>query len=264
MSTVAVLVSTRIDPVSGRATRSSADAAAVAMALGLDPDAGLLAGGDMSEAVAREYLALGAPVLTRVAVAPGADVGAALAAAAATAPLLLCGARAQGGLGSGLLPYQVAAALGRPLVADVVEVRRDGDGWRLRQALPRGARRSLRVDRPAVLVLSERAPAATRHAFDAAQRGRIVTPPVAPVAPPRGVASPGWTAEAARRQLRPLAPRQQLSGHARMASAVGTGPVGAGGQVIKGHDVSAQARALFERLQALGLVAGATGQARPD
>lgn len=260
MSRIAVLVSTRIDPVSGRATRSNADAAAAALALRLDPQPLLLASADMSDAVAREYLALGVPTLTRLATPAGADVGDALAAAAAATPLLLCGAQAQSGLGSGLLPYQVAAALGRPLIADVVDLQVDGNGWLLRQALPRGARRRLRVAGPAVLVLGERAPAATRHSWDAAQRGLILPASgetrgrAAPASP-----APAWAQEPARKQLRPLAPRVQLSGHARMARAVGSGAANAGGRVLKDGSVEDKARALYEHLLALGLLTTSQG-----
>lgn len=254
MSRIAVLVSTRIDAVSGRATRSSADAAAAALALRLDPQPLLLASADMSDAVAREYLALGVPTLTRLATPASADVAAALAAAAASTPLLLCGAQAQSGLGSGLLPYQVAAALGRPLIADVVDLQADGQGWMLRQALPRGARRRLRVTGPAVLVLGERAPAATRHSWDAAQRGLILPASGEMRGHAAAVAAPAWSQEPARKQLRPLAPRVQLSGHARMARAVGSGTSSAGGRVLKDGSVEDKARALYEHLLAIGLL----------
>ena len=255
MRPIAVLVSTRIDPVSGRATRSSADAAAVAMALRLQPQPRVLASSDMSDAVARDYLALGIPTLTRLSVSPDVDGGAALAAAAAGAGLVLCGARAQSGLGSGLLPYAVAARLGHPVVADVVDVQADGEAWLLRQALPRGARRRLRLSGPAVLVLSDRAAAATRYAWDAAERGRIVAAAAVPSPAPRQAAGElAWAAEPARKQLRRLAPPVQLSGHARMARAVGTGATGAAGQVVKEGSVEDKARALFERLLQLRLL----------
>ena len=60
---IVVLVSERIDPVSGRATRNRNDALAAALALGLAAPAAvqLLHFGAMNESVARDYLALGAP-----------------------------------------------------------------------------------------------------------------------------------------------------------------------------------------------------------
>jgi len=254
MSRIAVLISTRIDPVSGRATRSSADAAAVALALRREDRPRLLASADMSDAVAREYLGLGAPTLTRVLTPAEGDLVRAMSAAASASPLVLCGARAQSGLGSGLLPYQLAAAMQRPIVPDVVDLEPDADGWMVRQALPRGARRRLRITREAVLVMSERAPAATRHAYDAAQRGQLLAAPAAVATGSTAKAGLVWSGEPARKQLRPLAPRLQLSGHARMARAVGSGSSNAGGRVLKDGSAEDKARALYEHLLQLGLV----------
>jgi electron transfer flavoprotein beta subunit len=248
---IAVLVSTRIDPISGRATRSAADAAAVVMATGLDPAPALLAVGDMSDAVARDYLALGVPLLTRL--QGQGDAAALLASAAADAALVLCGARSEGGIGSGLLPYAVAAALDRPLIADVVDVQPDADGWRVLQALARGARRRLRVNVPALLVLDARAPAAARHSYDAAQRGRIEQRRVDGLGAARSIA-PAWQFEPAQRQLQALAARTRQSGHARMASAVGTAAGVRAGLLVQEGSNDDKARALLEHLRAHALI----------
>lgn len=68
-SGIVVLVSVRIDPTSGRATRSRADAAAVALAqkaLGEDHEPRLCTAGEMPAGVARDYLAQGVSQLTRL------------------------------------------------------------------------------------------------------------------------------------------------------------------------------------------------------
>jgi electron transfer flavoprotein beta subunit len=251
---IAVLVSTRIDPVSGRATRSSCDAAAVELAARLDPAPRLVTAGEMSEAVAREYLAIGVPTLTVLRGGPAdANPASALAQVLGDAELVFAGARSEGGLGSGLLPYEVAHALGRPIVADVIDVQRDGSAWIVRQALPRGARRRLRITAPAVLVLSERADRDTRHAFDAAQRGRIETRD-APAATPAPTAI-AWQFEPARRQRRPLAARSVLSAHARMAGATGTAAgTPTAGTVLREGSAEDKARALLEHLRAQALI----------
>lgn len=253
MSRIAVLVSTRTDPVSGRATRSAADAAAVSLALSLEREPLVVGTADLPESVARDYLALGLHVVHRLPAPAEGEAAVRLAAAVEAAPLLLCGARAEGGLGSGLLPYQVAKVLQRSLIPDVISVAPDGAAWQVRQALPRGARRCLRLSRPAVLVLSDRAAPATRHAYDAARRGRIETlPPASTTA--MGVVPLAWRSEPARRQLRALAPRQTLSAQARMSQAVGGGPAPTGGQVVQGGTVEDQARALLAHLRSIGLV----------
>lgn len=248
---VAVLVSTRVDPVSGRATRSTADAAAVRLAQSLGVTPALYTAGAMSDAVARDYLALGVPELVRL---TGGHPAAALAGAVATTGLVLAGARAQSGHGSGLLPYLVAHLLQRPLVPDVVHLEPDDTGWRVRQALPRGARRVLRVEVPAVLVLSDKVPPARRHAYDAAQRGRIQTRPAAPVALPAWPAEPPWAPEPGRRQLRPLAARVALSGHARMAGAIGGAVTSRAGRVLQSGDADDQALALLDHLRRLSVI----------
>ncbi len=61
---VVALVSMRQDVVSGRLTRDPADALAAALALKLDAGSELLATGEMSAAVARAYLAIGARSIT--------------------------------------------------------------------------------------------------------------------------------------------------------------------------------------------------------
>jgi electron transfer flavoprotein beta subunit len=249
---IAVLVSTRIDPISGRATRSPLDAAAVALAQTIDAEPLLIAAGEMPEAVAREYLALGIDAMQHIDSAYSGDAVAMLAQAASGAALILTGAQSQGGLGSGLLPYLLADALRRPLLADVMHIQAEGSAWLVRQALPRGARRRLRITTPAVLVLSGRAPAATRFSWDAAQRGRIVR--VVPQHATPAPAATAWQFEPARKQLRPLSARVQQSGHSRMASAVGTAGPATAARLIKDGSVQDNAQALLDHLRAVGLV----------
>ena len=197
-SPVAVLVSVRIDPVSGRATRSRADAAGAALALQALQARATLQGRShaaqprllhaacrqtaMPEAVARDYLALGIDRLERLelAAADPEHITAALAEACHDTPLVIAGARGESGLASGMLPHRLAQRLQRPLIAEVIDLQPEADGgWRVVQALPRGARRSWRLERgaAAVLVSSERLARRedlrVRHAWLAAQQGRI-------------------------------------------------------------------------------------------
>ena len=244
---IAVCISTRIDPVSGRGVRSVADAAAVSMALAFDGEPLLVTASDMSDAVARDYLALGVPKLRRL--HGEGDVAGLIAAAVKDVPIVLCGARGEGGVGSGLLPYAVAAALGRPLVAGVVELEPDGT---VLQALPRGARRRLRVSAPALFVLDARAAPAVRYSYDAAQRGRIEDCRVAALAAPN--ADPDWQFEPARRQLQALAARTRDSSHARMAGALGTSAGRRAGVIVTQGSTDDKARALLEHLRSLALI----------
>ncbi|NDY91763.1 hypothetical protein G3A44_11250, partial [Ideonella sp. TBM-1] len=161
---LAVLVSVRMDPVSARATRSRADAATLALACraldgGAPPQ--VCTAGPMPDAVARDYLAQGVDTLQRLAVPADtlAAVAAALAAHCRGQALVLTSARAESGLATGLLPHVLAEQLQRPLLADVIDLQALPDGgWRVVQALPRGARRAwqLAPGAPAVLVTSPR------------------------------------------------------------------------------------------------------------
>lgn len=249
--TIVALVSTRIDAVSQRATRHPLDAVAAATALRLDPAAALLTAGDMPESVARAYLALGAQAVTVLTADLAAEPLMLLAPALATSRLVLCGARSEGALGSGLLPYQLAHALSRPLIADVIEVTADGAGWRVRQALPRGARRDWRVTGPAVLVMSERLNAPQRHSHQAAQQGRIQPQRVNLGAV---VDAAEVTFEPSRKQLRPLAPRNTQGGHARMAQATGGAPTTQATVLLREGSVHDKAQALLNHLRAQALI----------
>lgn len=264
---LAVLVSVRIDPTSGRATRSRADAAAVALgqkALGEGSQPWLCTVGDMPDCVARDYLAQGVSQLTRLRLRGDVsldEVGSLLADACRNRGLVLAGARGEAGRGSGLVPYALAQCLGRPVINEVVDLLRESDGgWRVVQALSRGARRSWRLDPgvAAVLVSSERLgqreDLPQRYSWAAAQAGSIVDAPAAAPSP-RPTRSADWSFEPARKQRRPLAPASAESGAARMARATGSaGSARQGGAVIREGSAMDKARLLLDHLRKLSLV----------
>lgn len=265
-SELVVLVSVRIDPTSGRPTRSRADAAAVALAqqaLGEGREPWLCTAGDMPAGVMRDYLALGVSQLTCLRVRGDAspeDMVSVLEDACRHGGLVMAGPRAESGLASGMLPYALGRRLQRPVINEVIDLMREADGgWRVVQALPRGARRSWRLEPnvAAVLVtsprLEQREDLPQRHSWVAAQAGRILEPAiVAPMSrPSRGV---DWRFEPARKQRRPLAPVSAESGAARMARATGSAESRQGGTVIRDGSVMEKARLLLEHLRKLSLV----------
>jgi electron transfer flavoprotein beta subunit len=265
---VTVLVGARPHAVSGRPGRSRADATAAALALGLDPRARLLSAGDMSDAVARDYLALGASRIDIVDAAPRSDaaaLAAALLPALADVAWVLTGTRPEAEHGTGMLPYVLAQALGRPLVTDVLSVEPDGPAWIVTQALPRGARRRLRVMPPAVLAASAAANPMLRHALSAAMAGRIVrrvaeangrapdvmAPDATPArVPAAGLAPPRLVPKSQRRQ--PLAAHTVQSGHARMLGAIESPSTG--GAVLRQGDAESKAQAVLDYLRSHSLV----------
>lgn len=265
-ASVTVLVSVRVDPTSGRATRSRADAAGVALAqkaLGTGREPSLCTVGDMPPGVARDYLAQGVSSLTRLLAADDSldSAVAVLAGACRDRTLVIAGARGESGLASGLLPYALAQRLQRPLINEVIDLQEEADGgWRVVQALPRGARRSWKLEpgTAAVLVtsprLAQREDLPLRHSWVAAQEGRVLDRNV----PTPAVASSArteWQFEPARKQRRPLAPVSNESGAARMAKATGTADTGKkSGAVIREGSAMDKAQALLDHLRKLALV----------
>lgn len=263
-SELTVLVSVRIDPTSGRATRSRADAAAVALAqqaLGEGGEPWLCTAGNMPAEVARDYLAQGVSQITRLPVGGEADLPAVLENACRGSGLALAGSRGESGLGSGLLPYALARRLQRPVINEVIDLVREADGgWRVVQALPRGARRSWRLEPgvAAVLItsprLAQREDLAQRHSWVAAQAGRVLDAAmVAPASQPAKAAD--WRFEPARKQRRPLAPVSTEGGAARMARATGSAESNRqAGTVIREGSAGDKARLLLDHLRKLSLV----------
>jgi electron transfer flavoprotein beta subunit len=164
---IAVLVSVGRHPVSGVARYSRNDAAALDIGRTLSQRYGArldtLHVGDPSNPALKDYLALGAE---RVEVLTshhdsGDDAVAALKARLQGYDLVLTGTCAEGAFDSGMLPYQLADALGYPLVGSAVDVNIDTNvdanahekRVTVRQFLPKGVRRRVAVNLPAVIAV---------------------------------------------------------------------------------------------------------------
>jgi electron transfer flavoprotein beta subunit len=88
--------------------------------------------------------------------------------------LVLAGRRGQGGADSGLLPYSLAQACGMPIAADAVVLE---GGGAVVQALPRGARRRLVLQLPAVVTMHDSAPPALPFVYKQRLSGQIIEKP---------------------------------------------------------------------------------------
>ena len=173
---VTVLVSTSIHPLSGRPCTSRNDTLALEIARQLAGDSPrTLHVGDPQDAALPDYLAFGARCVEVLPGAPGTDIVAALAEHTRSAKLILCGARAQSGEASGMLPYLLAAALKRPILADVLEIKLVGDSAQVTQFLPKGRRRTVTVSLPAIIAVHPLATALPRYAYARRVAGRIET-----------------------------------------------------------------------------------------
>jgi len=88
--------------------------------------------------------------------------------------LVLAGRRGQGGADTGMLPYLAANACDMVIAADAVALAMEANGLAVVQALPRGTRRRLLVQLPAVVTVHESAPPALPFVYRERLSGKIV------------------------------------------------------------------------------------------
>ena len=248
---ITVLVSTAIHPLSGRPCTSRNDTLALEIARQLSGGAHrTLHFGDPQDAALPDYLAFGANSVEVVPAIPGGDTVATLVEQVRSAKLILCGTRAQSSEASGMLPYLLAAALKRPVLADVLEVQLLGNSVQAAQFLPKGRRRTVTVSLPAIIAVHPLATVLPRYAYARRMAGRIDTLSTEPTTGP--LPTP-WTLESADRIPVKLKAPDRRSGHARMLSA--TAAASRGGQVVtQGSDVE-KAQAVLDYLREHDLIA---------
>jgi electron transfer flavoprotein beta subunit len=245
LSKIAVLVSVGRHPVSGTARYSRNDAAALTLATRLaaqhQATLDVLHAGDPTNPALREYLALGAAKVEVLAVAAGDEIAPALTARLKGYDLVLTGTRAEGTEDSGMLPYQLADALGFALLGSAVDIDVEADveadvesaHITVRQFLPKGLRRRVQVSLPVVVAVHPMANATPRYAYAKLREGAIE--PVL-VSAANSAESLPWSIKPATAKPVRLAAAEKRSGHARMLSATTTESRG-GSVVIEGTSV---------------------------
>jgi electron transfer flavoprotein beta subunit len=271
--TVAVLLSLGRHPSSARARRSSLDARALALALAL-PDARVVGihAGDPDEPALRDYLGQGLDALRALKVPAGHDAVPPLTAELLEIRpyLVLAGAVAEAGEGSGLVPYLLADALGADLVPAAVNLTVRHGTCEVVQALAGGRRRLVPdVPLPLVATVPPAAPApAGAVAFARARRG-VVHAVACESGPDQ---RPGPTAR------RPARRRSAASGGTRAARAGAAGGSAldrlraateaageGGGRLLVGPTPEAAAEAILDHLAAVGVAdLGPPAHGTPD
>ena len=223
---VAVLVSAGRHPVSAAPRASRGDAVAMALGRQLAGDAlRVIHAGAPQEPSLQDYLALGAGTIEVLSVEPGGDVLPALLTHLQNSDVVLTGGQAETGLGSGLLPYALAHRLGRPLIANVLDVAIENspaNGWetKVRQFLPKGQRRGIVCPLPTVLAVHPAAPVEMPYAYARRLKGRIVS--LAVTESIEQASPPLWKVSPATRSPVKFKAEDKKSGHARMLSAIVT------------------------------------------
>ena len=248
------LVSIGAHPTSGRARRAEQDSRAVELGLQLvGSDLRVLHAGDANEPALRAYMGMGLERLHVLETPAGSDALPALAEYLrdAGAQLVLTGAQAETGEGSGMLPFLLAEQLGWPVIVGLAEVESIDNGVALvLQALPRGQRRRLKVRLPMLATVDNAAPKPRQSAYGPAQRGTFEVDEVE-IVDDELLAST---------ELQPAKPRPKRlkvikakSGADRMKAATAKAS-GGGGQVLKGVSAEEGAAAIIKLLVEEGVV----------
>ena len=232
---IAALVSTAQHPASGVARHCRNDSLAMAIGLNLAETASaqmqVLHAGSPDNPALKDYLALGAKQVTVITTKD--NIVENLAENLANTDLILTGGRAESSTASGLLPYLLAAKLNFPLVANALEIKLVEDKAEILQFLPKGKRRLLSVQLPAVVVVHPLADVDLHYAFAQKIAGEIITASALTPENTDKIESPCDIVN--RKPIKLKAPQQQ-SGYERLLAAISSENKG-GTVVIEGNSV---------------------------
>ena len=181
---VAVLIAPGCHPNTGSPRASRGDAVAMALGHSLSGSAlRVVHAGSPSDPALQDYLALGAGTIEVLPCGDDQNAVAAIAAYLSDVDVIVTGMRSELGAGSGLLPYQLAHALARPSVSNVLEAHISSSavsGWEMeiRQFLPKGKRRRIAASLPVVIAVNSLAPVSMGYAHARRVTGKILAVPV--------------------------------------------------------------------------------------
>jgi len=242
---ITTLVSAGRHPVSGEPRHCCNDS--IAMTIGLNiaksvsAECQVLHAGSLDNKALSDYLALGASQIDVIPTSADADIVDSLAAQLSHVDLILTGSRSENGEDSGILPYLLATKLGISLITNALVIKPSVNGVEVLQFLPKGKRRSVIVQLPAIIAIHPLAPTRLRYAYAQQVSGEIKQ---LPAFRSSSVAANGnkiqWQKEAAtcktiRKPIK-LKAYENKSGHERMMSVISSESKG-GAVVNNGNSV---------------------------
>jgi electron transfer flavoprotein beta subunit len=172
---LSVLASVGMHPISGAPRYCRNDALGLAMGLQLaetqSVQLDVFHAGE-NDAILGEYLALGAPC---VKVIPSTDENTIqnLAENLGNCDLIITGTCTESHANTGLLPYFLAEKLGLPIITNVLEIKPVENALEVLQFLPKGKRRRVLIQLPAVVIVHPLAAIALNYAYARKSTGKI-------------------------------------------------------------------------------------------
>ncbi len=219
VKTIAALVSSAHHPSSGAARHCRNDSLAMTIGLILaeatTAQMQVLHAGKPDNPALQDYLALGAEQIEVI--ATESDVVENLAAHLKNIDLILTGSRAESVSGSGLLPYLLAEKLNIPLVANALEIKTLDHNLEILQFLPKGKRRVVSVQLPAVVVIHPLAVVDLHYAFAKQITGKILS---VPTLQPTNSSKIDTQCKIEKREPIKLKATEHKTGHERLMAAI--------------------------------------------
>ena len=240
---IAALVSTAKHPNSGVARHCRNDSLAMTIGLNLaeatTAQTQVLHAGKPDNPALADYLALGAVQVDVI--ETKCNMVESLATRLQNTDLILTGSRAESEHSSGLLPYLLAEKLSLPLVAHALEIKLVADKAEILQFLPKGKRRLVSVQLPAVVMVHPLAAVDLHYAFAKQITGEIVTlrailPAIQPALPPANASKVETQSKVENRKSIKLKAPENKTGHERLLAAISSENKG-GTVVIEGNSV---------------------------
>jgi electron transfer flavoprotein beta subunit len=253
--TICTLISTGKHPDSLRVRRAEQDARAVELALRISPDhSQVIHAGNPQEESLRSYAGMGLNRIRVLVQQDKTDVVPVLRdyLLLEKPDIILTGIRSESGESSGMVPYLLAEQLGCPLIAGIADIVSIQDGIaEVLQALPRGQRRSLKVNLPFVATVDMAAPEPRQSAFGPATRAQLE--PLQPTIQTTDEVWANWTASPAKKRPKRLKVVKAKTAADRFKAATAKAQ-STGGKVIRDQSTADMARAVFDLLLEEGVL----------